>query len=115
MTELTEILQKFSESGWEVIAGPSKRWLSHMDNFQELCEAIEKADLECGNCGCEFDPLYKRCLEILKMLGGVAPCALLCQTCFGYCKGAIPDTAKKNPNNLIHHLPLLFIGLYGGR
>ena len=31
----------------------------------ELIKAVEQADKECGNCGCEFDPLYKRALELL--------------------------------------------------
>lgn len=32
----------------------------------ELIIAIETADKECGNCGCEYDDLYKRALILLK-------------------------------------------------
>jgi hypothetical protein len=31
----------------------------------ELVAAVKKADNECGSCGCEFDPLYKRALVLL--------------------------------------------------
>lgn len=66
--ELIEIIRKFSESGWELIDAPSKKWLG--DNKSsiataELIKAVEQADKECGSCGCEFDPLYKRALELL--------------------------------------------------
>ena len=72
-TELLNIIEKFSESGWDLIDAPSKAWLS-ANGEQEtdeavtanLIEAIEQADKECGSCGCEFDPLYKRALELLK-------------------------------------------------
>lgn len=30
-----------------------------------LVSAIKQADKECGNCGCELDPLYKRAMELL--------------------------------------------------
>lgn len=72
-TELLDIIKKFSESGWDLIDAPSKAWLSaNAENetdkaaTSKLIEAIEQADKECGNCGCEFDPLYKRALELLK-------------------------------------------------
>lgn len=70
--ELMEIIEKFAESGWDVIDGPSNAWLASvkeesMDEeiTSELINAIEQADRECGSCGCEFDPLYKRALELL--------------------------------------------------
>ena len=31
-----------------------------------LIKAIKLADEQCGSCGCEFDPLYKRALVLLK-------------------------------------------------
>ena len=62
--ELVHILTKFSECGWELIDAPSKAWLAGNGNSQELIAAIEQADKECGSCGCEFDPLYKRALEL---------------------------------------------------
>lgn len=66
--ELVEIIKKFSESGWELIDAPSKEWLADNKSSKttaELIKAVEQADKECGNCGCEFDPLYKRALELL--------------------------------------------------
>ncbi len=72
-TELVKIIEKFSESGWDLIAAPAKAWLStNVENeadkvtTSKLIEAVEQADKECGSCGCEFDPLYKRALELLK-------------------------------------------------
>jgi transcription elongation factor Elf1 len=35
---------------------------------QNLINAAEKANLECGNCGCEFDPLYNKVLELKDVL-----------------------------------------------
>jgi len=31
-----------------------------------LFAAVEQADKDCGSCGCEFDPLYKKAIELLK-------------------------------------------------
>lgn len=58
-----EILQKFVESGWDLIAEPSLAWLEGADNREALLEAVKQADAECGSCGCEYDPLYKEFLE----------------------------------------------------
>ncbi|QHQ62907.1 hypothetical protein Ana3638_20750 [Anaerocolumna sedimenticola] len=70
--ELINIITKFAESGWSVIDEPSKVWLNANNNDEvsekvttELIAAVEKADNECGSCGCEFDPLYKRALVLL--------------------------------------------------
>lgn len=30
-----------------------------------LVSAIKQADKECGSCGCELDPLYKKALELI--------------------------------------------------
>lgn len=62
--ELREIITKFSESGWDLIDAPSKRWLAGAGNMDELIAAVEQADEECGSCGCEMDPLYKRFLAL---------------------------------------------------
>ena len=71
--ELVEIVNKFVESGWDVIEKPSKIWLA--DNWEsdlakdstiELIKAVEQADKDCGSCGCEFDPLYKKALSLLR-------------------------------------------------
>jgi hypothetical protein len=65
MEELVKIVTKFAESGWDLIDAPSKSWLSDKNN-KELIKIIEQADKECGNCGCEFDPFYKKALELLR-------------------------------------------------
>lgn len=70
--ELIGIITKFAESGWDLIDSPSKAWLESNDDSEEsetvnlkLISAIKKADQECGNCGCEYDELYKRALFML--------------------------------------------------
>lgn len=66
--ELIKIIESFSESGWDLIDVPSKKWLADSKSLNataELIKAVEQADMECGSCGCEFDPLYKRALELL--------------------------------------------------
>ena len=71
MEELVKIVTKFTESSWDLINIPSKAWLSannedrKNNTTKELAMAIKQADKECGNCGCEFDLLYKRALELL--------------------------------------------------
>ncbi|HKM33124.1 MAG TPA: hypothetical protein VJY54_00045 [Lachnospiraceae bacterium] len=64
--ELKAILTKFSVCGWDLIDAVSKEYLSEGNNKTELIHAIEQADEQCGSCGCEFDPLYKRALVILQ-------------------------------------------------
>lgn len=72
--ELVKIVEKFAESGWDLIVAPSKKWLAangsaangSAEMAEELLKAVEQADKECGSCGCEFDPLYKRVLELLR-------------------------------------------------
>lgn len=71
--ELVSILEKFAASGWDLIDEPSKTWLAESKTnvadgatTSALIKAIEQADVECGSCGCDFDPLYKRALELLK-------------------------------------------------
>ncbi len=66
MTELREILEKFASSGWDLIDKPSRSFLDGSDNREELIAAVKAADKQCGSCGCEFDPLYKKALELLK-------------------------------------------------
>lgn len=62
--EFRTIIEKFAASGWDLIDEPSKAWLEDETKLPQLLEAITKADEECGSCGCEFDPLYKRALQI---------------------------------------------------
>ena len=64
--ELRTILTKFAECGWALIDGPSRVYLEGSGEKDKLIAAIEQADCECGSCGCEFDPLYKRALALLK-------------------------------------------------
>ena len=71
--ELVEIITKFANCGWDLIDTASKAWLETAEDSEEmpkvkqdLIEAVEKADEECGSCGCEFDPMYKKALELLK-------------------------------------------------
>lgn len=64
--ELVYILTKFAGSGWDLIAEPSKAWLDGNGDLKILLTAIEQADRDCGSCGCEYDPLYKKAIELLK-------------------------------------------------
>jgi hypothetical protein len=66
--ELRTIITKFTKSGWDLIDVPAKAWLAGEECKDELITAIEKADMECGSCGCEFDQLYKRFLEMKDLL-----------------------------------------------
>lgn len=68
MEELKVILEKFAQSGWDLIAIPSKAYLDGNGAKEVLIKAIEQADKECGNCGCELDPLYKKCIELKEVL-----------------------------------------------
>ena len=65
MEELKTIMQKFVASGWDLIAIPAQQWLDGKSDKEFLISAIKQADEECGSCGCELDPLYKRALELL--------------------------------------------------
>ena len=65
MEELEAIMQKFAASGWDLIAVPAQEWLDGKADKDTLVSAIKQADKECGNCGCELDPLYKRAMELL--------------------------------------------------
>ena len=67
MTELNEILTKFRDCGWDLIAGPAGDWLDGKGDYNVLLAAVKQADEECGSCGCDFDPLYRRVLEILDL------------------------------------------------
>ena len=66
MDELRSILIKFVDSGWELISIPSQGYLDGVVSEETLLEAVEQADKECGSCGCELDPLYKRCRVLLE-------------------------------------------------
>lgn len=64
--ELANIVARFAESGWNLIDEPSKAWLENNISNEELLSVIKQADQECGSCGCEFDLLYKRAIELLQ-------------------------------------------------
>lgn len=73
--ELITIITKFAQSGWDLIDTPAKNWLDAKDNKEvsgvaatKLIAAIERAEQECGSCGCEFDILYKKALEMKELL-----------------------------------------------
>lgn len=66
--ELTSILKRFADSGWELISVPANAYLSGEDCKEELIAAVEQANEECGSCGCEYDALYRRFLELKKSL-----------------------------------------------
>ena len=63
--ELKAIMEKFAASGWEQIAVPAEQWLAGCFDRDAFIVAITEADRQCGSCGCEFDPLYKRALELI--------------------------------------------------
>ena len=65
METLKEILEKFASCGWDLIAVPAQQWLNGNENTPALVAAIQEADAQCGSCGCELDPLYKKALELL--------------------------------------------------
>lgn len=65
MEELRAIMEKFVASGWDLISIPAQQWLDGKEDKTELISAVEQADKECGSCGCDLDPLYKRALELL--------------------------------------------------
>lgn len=65
MEELKSIMEKFVASGWNLISVPAQQWLDGKFDKDTIISAIKKADKECGNCGCDLDPLYKRALELI--------------------------------------------------
>lgn len=65
MEELKAIMEKFVESGWDLISVPAQQWLDGESDKEALISAIKQADKECGSCGCDLDPLYKRALELI--------------------------------------------------
>ena len=65
MEELKVIMEKFAASGWELIAVPARGWLEGRTDRDALVAAIRQADRECGSCGCELGPLYKKALALL--------------------------------------------------
>ena len=64
MEELKTIMEKYAASGWDLISVPAQQWLDGKADKDALVSAIKQADKECGSCGCNLDPLYKRTLEL---------------------------------------------------
>ena len=65
MNELKPIMEKFAASGREPLAAPARALPAGRADHDALVAAIRQADRECGSCGCELDPLYKRALALL--------------------------------------------------
>ena len=65
MEELKSIMEKFAASGWDLISVPAQQWLDGKFDREAFISAIKQADRECGSCGCDMDPLYKRALELI--------------------------------------------------
>ena len=65
MEELKTIMEKFAASGWDLISVPAQQWLNGKADRDALVSAIKQADKECGSCGCNLNPLYKRVLELV--------------------------------------------------
>ena len=65
MEELKSIMEKFAASGWDLISVPAQQWLDGKFGREAFISAVKQADRECGSCGCEMDPLYKRALELI--------------------------------------------------
>jgi len=65
--ELFMIMTKFADSGWDLIDGPSEAWINGSKSSEEIMAVIAQADNERGSCGCEFDPLYKKAIELLNV------------------------------------------------
>jgi hypothetical protein len=68
MDELNVIVNKFIDSGWDLIAEPAKKYLEDKSNKQEFIDAVIEADKQCGSCGCELDPLYKKFIKLKELL-----------------------------------------------
>ena len=69
MGELDVIMKKFAASGWDLMSLPAQQWLDGEADKEAVIAAVGEADKECGSCGCEYDPLYKRALELLSPSG----------------------------------------------
>ena len=65
MEELKSIMEKFAASGWDLISVPAQQWLDGKFDREAFISAVKQADRECGSCGCDMDPLYKRALELI--------------------------------------------------
>lgn len=61
--KIKEILVKFAESGWDLIAKPANDMLNNNGDKEIFLKAVKLADDECGNCGCEYDAMYKYILN----------------------------------------------------
>lgn len=60
--EEKSIMEKFVVSHWDLISVPAQQWIDGKADKVALTSAIKQADKECGSCGCDLDPLYKRAL-----------------------------------------------------
>ena len=65
MEELRSIMEKFVASGWDLTFVPAQQWFDGKSDKDTLISAIKQTHKECGSCGCDLDPLYKRALELI--------------------------------------------------
>lgn len=64
MEELIRILEILPRPDG-LIAVHAQKWLDGNGDKGKLVSAIRQAEKECGNCGCELDPLYLKTLTLL--------------------------------------------------
>lgn len=62
---LQSILEKFVQADWDLISAPSKAYLDDQCSPEVLLNALTEADRQCGSCGCDFDPLYKKAIDLI--------------------------------------------------
>lgn len=61
--KVKDILVKFAESGWDLIAKPAADMLNGNGDKENFLKVVKQADDECGTCGCEYDAMYKYILD----------------------------------------------------
>ena len=62
--KILQLVEEFANSGWTLIAAPAQAWLRGENCNQSLVTAIELANQQCGNCGCELDQAYQTFLDL---------------------------------------------------
>ncbi len=62
--KILQLVEEFANSGWTLIATPAQAWLRGENCNRILVAAVEQADRQCGNCGCELDQAYQNFLSI---------------------------------------------------
>ncbi|MGE4563973.1 MAG: hypothetical protein AB7F32_03805 [Victivallaceae bacterium] len=57
--KIVQLVEEFANSGWTLIAAPAQAWLRGENCNQALIAAVERAEKQCGGCGCELDQSYR--------------------------------------------------------